>query len=179
MDVGAVDGRYFLGTAGVGFDALISRFAGKRLGRFRGMWIYFVAGAFIFFRYTPPLMNIKIDDERAEVSPLLVAVANTARYGGKAMIAPDAKPDDGLLDVCIIRKMGPVRFLWHLPKLFTGKHIRLRDVSMYRGKSIIIEAPEPVPVHVDGEAIDSRPKVEFAVLPSAIKVLVPGADAVS
>ncbi|MFC1714652.1 diacylglycerol/lipid kinase family protein [Candidatus Poribacteria bacterium] len=173
MDVGVVNDRYFLGTAGVGFDALISRFAGEKLGPLRGMWLYFIAGASVFFKYTPQLVNVEIDSETVEIAPLLIAVANTARYGGTALIAPEAKPDDGLLDVCIIREMGAARLLWHLPKLFTGKHVRLPDVTMYKGKNIAITAPEPIPVHVDGEAIDSRSRVEFTLLPNAIKVLIP------
>lgn len=176
IDVGMVNDRYFLGTAGVGFDAMISKLAGEKLGRLRGMWLYFVAGALVFYKYTPQLMDVNIDAEKVETTPLLIAVANTARYGGMALIAPDAKPDDGLLDVCIIRKMGIVRLLWHLPKLFTGKHVKLPDVSMYKCKSITINAPEPIPVHVDGEAIDSRSRVEFTLLPNAIKVLVPGIE---
>ena len=176
MDVGMVNDRYFLGTAGVGFDAMISKFMGERLGRLRGLWLYFVAGALVFYKYTPQLIDVDIDAEKMETTPLLIAVANTARYGGAALIAPDAKPDDGLLDVCIIRKMGIARILWHLPKLFTGKHIGLPDVSMYQCKSITINAPEPIPVHVDGEAIDSRSRVEFTLLPNAIKVLVPGIE---
>jgi len=176
MDVGMVNGRYFLGTAGIGFDAMISKLAGEKLGPLRGMWLYFVAGALVFHKYTPQLMNVDIDAEKVETTPLLIAVANTARYGGTALIAPDAKPDDGLLDVCIIRKMGAARLLWHLPKLFTGKHIYLPDVTMYKCKSITINAPEPISVHVDGEAIDSRSRVEFTLLPNAIKVLVPGIE---
>lgn len=176
MDVGMVNGRYFLGTAGIGFDAMISKLAGERLGRLRGMWLYFVAGALVFYKYTPQLMDVNIDAEKLETTPLLIAVANTARYGGMALIAPDAKPDDGLLDVCIIRKMGIFRLLWHLPKLFTGKHVKLPDVSMYKCKSITINASEPIPVHVDGEAIDSCSRVEFTLLPKAIKMLVPGIE---
>ncbi len=106
MDVGVANDRYFLGTAGVGFDALISEFAGKKLGPLRGMWLYFVAGTVMFFRYTPQLVKVEIDSETVEIAPLLIAVANTARYGGTALIAPDARPDDGLLDVCVIREMG-------------------------------------------------------------------------
>jgi diacylglycerol kinase family enzyme len=69
--------------------------------------------------------------------------------------------------------MSAIRLLRHLPKLFTGRHIRLSQVAMYRGKNITIDAPKPIPVHVDGEAIDSRSRVQFLLLPKAIRVLVP------
>lgn len=173
LDVGKANSRYFLGTAGVGFDALISKFAGERLGPLRGMWLYFLAGALTFYKFTPQLMDVKIDSRIVKVSPLLVAIANTRRYGGKALIAPNAKPDDGLLDVCVIQDMNAVRLVRHLPKLFTGQHIHLPDVAMYRGRKIAIDAPKPIPVHVDGEAIGSYSRIRFTLLPKAVRVLVP------
>jgi len=175
IDVGKVADRYFLGTAGVGFDALISEAASKHLGPLRGMWMYFFTGAIMFFKRKPQLTNVKIDSETIQVTPLVIAIANTRRYGGTALIAPDALPDDGLLDVCIIEDMSVLRLLWHLRKLFSGKHIHLPDVSIYKGKNITISASEPIPAHVDGEAIGSYPEVIFSLMPYAIKVLVPSA----
>jgi YegS/Rv2252/BmrU family lipid kinase len=173
IDVGMANGRYFLGTAGVGFDALIAEFAGEKLGPLRGMWLYFFAGALMFYRYKPPLVNVEIDSRIAKVTPLAIAIANTRIYGGKALIAPDAKPDDGLLDVCVIQDMSAFRLVCHLPKLFTGRHVRLPDVTMHRGRKVAISSPEPIPLHVDGEAAGSHVRVEFAILPKAIRVLVP------
>lgn len=173
IDVGKVNDRFFLGTAGIGFDAMISRFVVGRRGRFRGMWLYFVAGAYIFQKYIPQLVDMEIDSSIVKATPLVVAVANTALYGGRALIAPSARPDDGLLDVCVIQKMKAIQLLWHLPKLFTGKHILVNNVTIYKCKKIVISASEPIPVHVDGEAMEGCLRVEFAVLPDALKVLVP------
>ena len=166
--------RYFVGTAGLGFDALIAGFAGKMLGHFRGMWVYFIAGAFAFYRYRRQLINIEIDSRTINAYPLLVAIANTRRYGGRALIAPDAVPDDGLFDVCIIQNMKGWRLLRHLPKLFSGKHTKLPEVAIYKGSKIAINAPEPVPVHVDGELIGSYTEIQFTLLPKALRILVPG-----
>lgn len=173
IDVGMANGRYFLGTAGVGFDALIAEFAGEKLGPLRGMWLYFFAGALTFYRYKPPLVNVEIDSEIVKVTPLVIAIANTRIYGGTALIAPDAKPDDGLLDVCIIQDMSAFRLVCHLPKLFTGRHVNLPDVTMHKGRKAVINSPEPIPLHVDGEAAGSHARVEFTILPKAIRVLVP------
>jgi diacylglycerol kinase (ATP) len=172
IDVGEVNGRYFLGTAGIGFDALIARFAAEKTGPLRGMWLYFFGGASVFYKYSPPLVDVQIDSDTIRVTPLLVAVANTKRYGGKALIAPDARPDDGLFDVCVIQNMGAFRLLRHLPKLFSGKHIRLSDVAVYKGRKIVINSSEPVPLHVDGEAMGEYSSIQFTLLPKAIRVLV-------
>ena len=174
IDVGRANDRYFLGTAGVGFDALIAKVASKKIGPLRGMWLYFFAGAFVFFKYDRQLVNVEIDSQIVKVKPLLVAIANTRIYGGAAVIAPDAEPDDGLFDVCIAQDMSAIRLATSIPKLFTGKHINLHEITMYKGKSIIISAPKPIPVHVDGEPMDGSHSIHFTLLPRAIKILVPG-----
>jgi len=173
IDIGIINNRYFIGTAGIGFDAMIASYAGKKLGPLRGMWLYFYAGAINFFKYSPPLTNLNIDSENIQIRPLLVVVANTKRYGGGALIAPNALPDDGLFDVCVIKEMGAIELIWNLPKLFTGKHIKLSKVSIYRAKSVVIETDSPTYAHADGEAIGNYSKMEFQLLPRAIKVLVP------
>ena len=178
IDVGRVNDRYYLGTAGVGFDALIANAVianavSRKLGPLRGMWLYFFAGIVMFYKFTPHLINLNIDSNIVTVSPLLVAITNTRRYGGKALIAPYAKPDDGLLDVCVIQNMSDFKLLRHLPKLFTGNHTRLAEVAMYRGREIAVESPEPIPVHVDGEAIGYFSSVKFTIIPKAIRILVP------
>jgi len=173
IDVGNADGRYFMGFAGTGFDAVIARFAGELRGPFRGMWVYFYAGLMVFHRYRPQLLRIKIDSELIEVRPLIVAIANTKRYGGRALIAPDATPDDGLFDVCIIRSMSALSLIRHLPKLFNGKHVNLSYVKIYKGESVIIQADEPIPFHIDGESIDVYRSIKLEIVPKAIRLFVP------
>jgi diacylglycerol kinase (ATP) len=176
MDVGNADGRYFMGFAGTGFDAMIARFAGELRGPFRGIWVYFYAGLMLFHRYKPQLLRIKIDSELVEVRPLIVAIANTKRYGGRALIAPDATPDDGLFDVCVIRSMGTLSLIRHLPKLFNGKHVNLSYVKIYKGENVTIQADEPIPFHIDGESMDGYRSIQFTIVPKAIKLLVPGEE---
>jgi len=173
IDIGNANGRYFVGFAGLGFDALIAKFAGEMFGPLRGIWIYFFAGLLVFNRYKPQPISIEIDSELLEVRPLLVAIANTKRYGGRALIAPDALPDDGMFDVCVIRSMGAFALIRHLSKLFNGKHIRLPYVRMYKGGSVAIKAQDPIPFHVDGEPLDSCCEMQFTIIPKAIRLLVP------
>ena len=173
IDVGRANERYFLGTAGVGFDALIAKAAGERLGPMRGMWLYFVSGALVFYRFNPPLIRVDIDSKVINVSPLLIAIANTRRYGGSALIAPDASPDDGLFDVCVIQRMSAARLVWNLPRLFTGRHVSMHDVEIYKGRNITIDAPRPSPVHLDGEAVEDRSNMQFILMPKAVRMLFP------
>ncbi|MBD3181654.1 YegS/Rv2252/BmrU family lipid kinase [Candidatus Poribacteria bacterium] len=173
MDIGEVNGRYFLNTAGVGFDAMISKFSGETFGPLRGMWLYFATGFLAFIKYLPPLVDIDIDSEKVQFKPLLISVTNTGRYGGEALVVPGALPDDGFLDVCVIQKINILRLLYNLPKLFTGEHIELPYVHVYRGNSISINSIKPLPAHVDGEAIGEYSEIVFKTIPKALKVIVP------
>ncbi|MGB9596695.1 MAG: diacylglycerol/lipid kinase family protein [Candidatus Poribacteria bacterium] len=174
IDVGNFNGRYFMGCAGTGFDALIAKFAGELRGPFRGIWVYFFAGLIVFYRYKPKLINIKIDSELSlEVKPLLIAIANTKRYGGRALITPKAEPDDGFFDICVIQTMNVISLARHLPKLFKGTHTNLPQVKIFKGKNIFIQANEPIPFHIDGESLDSSYSVKIDILPKAIRLFVP------
>lgn len=173
IDVGKAGERFFLATSGLGFDALIAKFAGKMLGPLRGMWLYFFSGMLAFNRYNPPLVKIVIDFNEIEIKPFVVAIANTRLYGGRALIAPDALPDDGFFDVCVVSMMKPRRILWNLPKLFKGTHIKLPEVKMYKGKNVSIFSSEPIPIHVDGEPIDGFSEMQFTLMPKALKILIP------
>jgi len=173
IDIGKANGQYFTGFAGVGYDALIAKLAGEIFGPLRGMWIYFISGMIVFNRYKPKLMKVQIDSEEIEIRPLVIAIANTKRYGGKAFIAPNAVPDDGMFDVCAIRYVKSWKVFWNLYKLFTGEHIKLPYVSMHRGKSVIIQSSEPFPIHLDGEPIDNCNEIQFDIIPNAIKIIVP------
>jgi YegS/Rv2252/BmrU family lipid kinase len=174
VDVGEVNGRYFLGTAGLGFDALISKFTQTKRGPLRGMWLYFFAGFVMFLNYTPKEVNLKINGKSINVIPLIITIANVKRYGGRALVAPDAKPDDGLFDVCIIREMSALRLLLNISKLFNGNHIYMPEVAIYRGNEVSISVSDiVVPIHVDGESIGSYSQLDFSLVPKAVKVLVP------
>lgn len=173
IDIGKAGEKFFLATAGLGFDALIAKFAGKMLGPFRGMWLYFFAGMLIFNKYNPPLVKIKTDSDEIEIKPFVVAIANTRLYGGRALIAPDARPDDGFFDVCVVNIMKPRRILWNLPKLFRGTHTKLPEVKIYKSKNVSIQSSKPVPIHVDGEPIDSCSEIQFAIIPKALRILTP------
>ncbi|HGE71355.1 TPA: diacylglycerol kinase family lipid kinase [Candidatus Poribacteria bacterium] len=174
IDVGNAGGRYFMGCAGTGFDALIAKFAGELRGPFRGIWVYFFAGLIVFHRYKPKLVNITINSELSlEVKPLLIAIANTKRYGGRALITPQASPDDGLFDICIIKSMNMISLAFNLPKLFKGTHTNLPQVKIHKAENVFIQANEPIPFHIDGESLDSCCSIQFNIMPKAIRLFVP------
>lgn len=170
IDVGQIGDRYFFVIAGLGLDAMI----GKRFenGKFRGPAPYYIAGVREFFHYHEPEYKIKFDGQTIRIRALVVAVANTKQYGNNAIIAPYAKPDDGLLDLAIIERTNFVSTIYYLPTLFTGRIDRAPFTKIYRATKFEIFREFPAPYTLDGEVFEGQIHLTITMLPKALKVIV-------
>jgi YegS/Rv2252/BmrU family lipid kinase len=169
IDVGEFGGRRFFNVAGVGFDAAIAaRF--NRQGHVRGLLAYVQSIAPRFLSYGAVPCLIEADGERIAQSVLLVTIANCREFGGHAVIAPHARPDDGLLDLVVIPDRSAVDRLSLVPHVFAGTLDRAARVLMRRVKSVRIAFEQPQAYHVDGEAHEGAPVLEARILPGALTV---------
>jgi len=171
IDVGRIEDRYFFATSGMGFDAVVGKLFSE--GNIRGPLPYFYISVREFINYKPQEFILQFNNQELKVKALILAVANTNQFGNGAMIAPMAKPDDGLLDVCIIKDIGILQAFRHLPKLFTGKLIKTSYYEFYHTSRIKIIRPELAPIHVDGEPIDGNKELHISILPKALSVILP------
>ena len=180
VDVGRVDDRYFFATAGFGFDALISKIydsKAKKSGK-RGILPYFPIAMKEFMTYKPQSTKIRYDDKMMRVFPFLLTIANTEQYGGNAIIAPGAKPDDGLLDVCVVEDVSPMVALKLAFNMFKGRVDQLESFKRVLANTIeIVMEGSNHYVHADGEPFTSGERVKVSVVPKGLKVLVPKAGA--
>ncbi|TKJ35866.1 diacylglycerol kinase [bacterium (candidate division B38) B3_B38] len=174
VDTGVINGKYFFSTAGLGFDAhigLLYNQRGKR--RRRGVLPYFYIGVKEYFLYQPELLQVRIDRDNIRVSPLLITIANCRQYGGGAQIAPRAKIDDGLLDLCILRNLSLLQALIKLPKLFTGKIDSIPQMDYYQIAQTEIIREKPGPIHMDGDPFIEAPQLKVSILPRSLVVWAP------
>ncbi len=171
IDVGMVGNRYFFATNGMGFDAVIGKLFDE--GTIRGPLPYFYFGIREFFNYKPKEYILNFDGHQVQVKALIVAVANTSQFGNGAIIAPFARPDDGLLDICVIRDVNAFHAILDLPKLFTGHLSKSDYYEFYQAKQVEVIRPEPAPIHVDGEPLDGEKVLNVKVLPNALSVIKP------
>lgn len=171
IDAGKANNHIFALVAGVGFDAKV----GKRFDEYdkRGAVGYFYAGAKELLLYRPDQIKISFDDKSFEINPFVVAVANGQQYGNNAIIAPDAKLNDGLLDITIVHHTNNFRLLKALPKLFSGKLDEYRHAEFYKTKFVRIERNAPGLLNIDGEPVLEDPVVEISVLPRSLKIITP------
>jgi diacylglycerol kinase (ATP) len=167
-------GRWFAGMLSAGFDAAVNERA-NGMRRPRGRSRYVLAVLLELARLTPHRYRITIDRDARQVDAVLVTVGNTTSIGGGMRLTPDAKVDDGLLDVLVATPLPRWQLVRLLPKVFTGDHVHDEHVSIERGRVVTIDvadrrAPAPV-VYADGERMGGLP-VTLEVVPAALRVLV-------
>ncbi|GAA4482517.1 diacylglycerol/lipid kinase family protein [Microbacterium panaciterrae] len=161
----------FLTVAALGFDAKVSD--RTNLLRWpRGAARYYLAILIELARLRPTRFRLACDGEKAHEAPgTLVAVGNTASYGGGMPVCPDARPDDGLLDVVHVAPLRRRTLIRLFPLLLQGRHLIRREVAHRRVHEIVVSAPDLV-VYADGERIAER-ACTIRVRPGALTVMVP------
>ena len=124
--------------------------------------------------YRPRAVRVQWEGGNFEGEIMFVAVANTRSYAGGFMVCPDARLDDGLLDLCILRRMSRLRLLWHFPRFLRGTHAVLPEVILARSPWVRIEGVgEQLPVALDGELPAVATPVEVRCEPAAVRMLTP------
>jgi diacylglycerol kinase (ATP) len=170
FQAGAV--HYFANYAGTGFDALVAAKARAWRHLLRGAAPY-VVGFFAVLRgYVPPCLELRLDDTAPRRVPrvTLLILANGPNYAGYLRIAPQARLDDGLLDLIVVRDVGRLELLLHLPLAISGRHLHHPKVTALRARSVDVAAGTPLPVQSDGEVVGTLP-ARFDVLPGALRLL--------
>jgi YegS/Rv2252/BmrU family lipid kinase len=173
LDLGEVDGRAFVSIASAGFDSDANRIANQAPAWLGGL-VYAYGALVALTRWRPTEIEIEIDPpgEPRVFSAYSVAAANSGWYGGGMKLAPDARLDDGLLDIVVIGAISRLRFLTLLPRVFAGSHVRLRDVHVLRGREVQISADRAFTLYADGDPIAELP-ARVRALSGAIRVLTP------
>lgn len=176
FDVGVCNGVYFNNSFAAGLDARVTAKAVeyKVTTKRSGLWLYLTALLHVLFNELYSYrVRVSWDSEPAEDAELLIIAATIGpTYGGGFFITPDAVPDDGLLEVCVIDPLSLTQALVRLPFVILGKHTGMKPVHMSRRGSIVIESDEPMPAQIDGEVMLER-RYEISVLPGAIECVVP------
>jgi diacylglycerol kinase (ATP) len=172
VDVGRVtaEGRtsYFAGVLSAGFDAAVN----ERANSWRwpgGTSRYNLAMLRELVSFRQSEYTVTADGGQWSQRALLISVANGQSIGGGMRITPDAMPDDGWLDLFVVKPLSRLRFLAVFPKVFAGKHTSHPAVEIHRVRKVRLKA-EGVVAYADGERIGKLP-VDVEVVPLALRVL--------
>lgn len=158
---------WFFGTASAGFDALCNQRA-NQMSWPKGQRRYDIAMVLELAKFKPIHYEATIDGEHRSFDAMLCAVANGPAFGGGMNIAPDAKVDDGYLDLFIVHAMSRLELLKVFPKVYTGGHVTHPAVEFVRAKSVKLSSGN-MPVYSDGEARGHSP-LTATVAPGALSV---------
>jgi diacylglycerol kinase family enzyme len=109
---------------------------------------------------------------RSDQPTTLAAFANTPVYGGGMKIAPQARMDDGLLDVCLVAGVNPFKLFYLFPTVYVGRHLNIREVEYFQTARVRVETEHPLDVYADGEYVCQTP-VEVMARPKALKIITP------
>jgi diacylglycerol kinase (ATP) len=185
VETGAGAKHHFLGQANIGLGAAVNRYVarlaerGRRLARrqtlagFLGILDAYRSGR------VPLDLTIEGRGGSARGSYVAAVFANTRFWATGRIIAPEARPDDGALDACLISACSIPRLARVNAAAKTGRHVRLRDVTMLRATEFHVSSPQAFLIQADGEIVaesrrtDSRFRTVIGVLPSALEILVP------
>ena len=162
---------WFANVASAGMSGAIAQRANDNTKAFGGRASYLAAIIAVFARWRVTEMTVTVDDELRSGPMHDVFVANGAFLAGGLHICPDAEPDDGLFDVLVIGHLSKRDLAVTLPKAYKGKHLPHPKAELLRGVTVTIDAPEPLPVELDGEQPGTTP-VRFELVPRALKLRV-------
>lgn len=171
------DGRqvvtHFVNIASFGVSGLVTQLVNDAPKTFGGRLSFFIGTVRAIVRWRPVRVELRLDGDVVHDGLLhLAAVANGRYFGGGMHVAPEARLDDGRLDLVAIRgKGGKARLLAKFPLIYRGRHLALDEVSIHRGSVVEAhcEAGEDVRIEIDGEPLGRLP-ARFECLPGALRL---------
>lgn len=173
IDLGLVNGRYFLLMVGIGFDGKVTQAVERKPLKRLGVLGYILAALWFGPGYLGFPVTLTVDDVGpVRTRALQVFVGNTQLYAGAFKFTWLARCDDGLLDLCVVHKRGLLGRLVVLRDFALRREQRRLWVRYNTFKQARIETKDPVAIQVDGEPAGHTPAT-FSIAPGVLKVIVP------
>ncbi|MFH1160647.1 MAG: diacylglycerol kinase family protein [bacterium] len=171
IDTGSLNGRVFLNIAGVGFDAHIARKFDQT--QRRGFFTYFHIATSSYKKYKPKKYKLIVDGTPVKRKAFMISFANSSQFGNNASIDGRAKIDDGLLDVCIVKKLPFWKVIILSPLLFVKKFERTPYVEIIQAKEISVEREKGRYIHLDGDPVQQGKSFTVLIHPLSLHIIVP------
>jgi YegS/Rv2252/BmrU family lipid kinase len=172
IDLGWVNGHYFLNIASLGLSAEINQRVTKHLKRRWGVLAYMATGLQVIWQVRPFGVEIQWNNQSIQVKTLQITVANGRYYGSGLVIADDATIDDERLDFHSLEIQHWWEILPLIPSAMRGKSVIGRGVRTIEAKEFNLYTKTPYPINTDGERTTKTP-AQFRVLPHRLSVFMP------
>ena len=175
LDLIQVGEDYGVNIVSMGIDARI----GTEVHKYSGIPLVGGTGAYIVsavanvFKGINRPMKLRVGDYTAEGEHALVCACNGRFYGGGFNPSLTARPDDGILDIYVVKGVSLFALARYIGKYASGKGENYpRYITHLRGDSLHIEFEEDNVINIDGEAMSAR-TVDMKLLPGALRLIVP------
>lgn len=171
IDTVKLNEELFVSIAGVGFDALVAKRFSQ--GTRRGFFSYFRIVTNEYAWYRPRKYRMIIDGKPVVRQALFVSFANTNQFGYNTIISPDARIDDGLVDVCIVKKFPIIQAPVVVGMLLTRRIDDSGFIEIIRAKTVELTRNKNRVVNLDGEPVKLGKELKISVNPRSLNVIVP------
>ena len=167
LDLGKVNGRYFINIASVGMDAETCNNANKIKSKIKLHSSYYLALIHTFLTFKSKSLKLKIDKNVYAGDYIIAAICNGKYYGGGFKIAPVASFDDNQFDIYLVSKASKFKLIKILASLLKSEHEKYNEVRKYTGKNITITSENNLIVNIDGEITISK-NIEIEMIEDAL-----------
>lgn len=173
LDVAAMDDDRFVVMGGIGFDAAMLRDADPKLKEQLGAVAYVLSG-FRNLRRRPSRYRLRLDD-RPPIDRVGqgVLIGNLGRLQGGLAVMPDARPDDGLLDVAVLKTRTLLDWLRLAVLLLLRRRRKDPQLELFQARRVEVSCDRSQPVERDGDPVDARDHLLVEVVPAALTLCVP------
>lgn len=177
IDLGHTPGHYFLLMAGVGLDGEVTNAVEKKPAKRFGVLGYLLMSAWFGLSYPSFRASLEIDGRTVKINALQIIVGNTQLYGGAIKYTWHAKFDDGLLDVCVVKKQTALKRIATISDFLLRREQRKQWVSYFTCTSLTISTRKSVAMQIDGDhkgyINENDTSTTFNIVPGALKVIIP------
>jgi len=191
IDVGSVNGKIFINSVGFGFNARIVRWAESfkrkhgylipNIGLYTAGFLLSLFSGFKYYELRMDLFGEKGCFNNIEELATLVSIANVPTSGGLFKLTPAASPEDGLLDICWVKRTSWLKIIVFLQKAMKGTHVclpeilKISDKRLLQASSITLHSAqkEDFPCFADGEILPANNHYRIKIIPKSLKVIIP------
>ena len=166
--------RYFDNIASFGLSGAVDRFIeNSRPPAFlKGTPLFLWATIKTVLTHPNQTVKFQIDDgPEQQIKTRLGLLANGRYFGGAMLAAPEAELDNGMLDLLMLKEISLIKFLWHLPKIYKGTHLKIPEVFFQKVRRFSASSTEQIILDIDGES-PGYLEATFEVLPRILKLII-------
>jgi diacylglycerol kinase (ATP) len=164
--------RLYMGGGGVGLDAEAARFASGAYRKMRGRSRYLLSAIRALEKFRGIEVRVSLEGAKQDslhATALVLGILNTPSYGAGLRLAPEARMEDGRLNLVLLENLSALEIAGILPRLAVSGEIRTERIQRHCVTRVRIETERPCAFHADGEIVGVTP-VEVAVVPGAMRV---------